>query len=79
MTEDWTQAWREAVVAEGREAGRGCRLLRLVLADDLPFPFRPGHVVVLRHAGQRHAYTVSRADPARRAWTSCSGSSRRGA
>jgi len=63
---DWTQAWREAAVTGNREAGRGCRLLRLELRDGLPFPYQPGHVVVLRHAGQRHPYTVSRADPARR-------------
>ncbi len=66
MTEEWTQTWRKAVVAGSREVGRGCRLLQVEFTDDLPFPFQPGHVVVLRHDGHRHPYTVSQADPARR-------------
>ena len=66
MTEEWTQAWRNAVVDGGRTVGRGCRLLHVALPDDLPFPFQPGHVVVLRHGGHKHPYTVSQADPARR-------------
>jgi ferredoxin-NADP reductase len=66
MTDEWTRTWRRAVLAEAREVGRGCRLLQLAFTDDLPFPFRSGHVVVLRHDGLRHPYTVSLADPARR-------------
>jgi ferredoxin-NADP reductase len=62
MTEDWTQAWRAATVLENREAGRGCRLLHLEVPDTLPFPFEPGHVVVLRLGGFRHPYTLSRVD-----------------
>jgi len=66
MAEEWTQAWRGAEVSGNREAGRGCRLLHLTVADDLPFPFEPGHVVVLRFSGHRHPYTVSQADLAAR-------------
>ena len=66
MGTDWTEAWREAVVAGNREVGRGCRLLTLQVPDALPFPFEPGHVVVVRHVEHRHPYTVSLADPARR-------------
>ena len=62
MGTEWTEAWRDAEVTGNREVGRGCRLLELVLPDALPFPFEPGHVLVLRHAGHRHPYTVSRAD-----------------
>lgn len=66
MTEDWTQAWRTATVTDNREVGRGFHLLHLEVADALPFPFEPGHVVVLRHEGHRHPYTLSRTDPAAR-------------
>jgi NAD(P)H-flavin reductase len=66
MGTDWTEAWRNVEVTENREAGRGCRLLRLAAPDQLPFPFEPGHVVVLRAGGHRHPYTVSWADPQRR-------------
>ena len=66
MGGDWTQAWRQAAVTGNREAGRGCRLLRLELPDELPFPYEPGHVAVLRHAGHRHPYTISRTEPALR-------------
>jgi ferredoxin-NADP reductase len=66
MSEDWTQVWRQASVVANRQAGRGCRLLQLELPDALPFPFEPGHVAVLRHAGQRHPYTLSQVDPGRR-------------
>jgi len=66
MTEDWTQAWRQAAVTASREVGRGARLLELELADALPFPFEPGHVVVLRDGGHKHPYTVCAADPVRR-------------
>ena len=66
MSGDWTQTWRQAAVTGNREAGRGCRLLRLELPDDLPFPYEPGHVAVLRHAGHRHPYTISRTEPALR-------------
>jgi len=66
MVDDWTQAWREAAVTGNREVGRGCRLLSLELRDELPFPYGPGHVAVLRRAGQRHPYTLSRVDPERR-------------
>jgi len=67
MSGDWTQAWRPGQLVANRESGRGTRLLELELRDELPFPFEPGHVVVLRHAGHRHPYTVSRARPERRA------------
>ncbi len=68
--DDWTQVWRQATVTGNREVGRGCRLLGLELRDQLPFPFEPGHVVVLRHQGQRHPYTVSQVEPdARRVGT----------
>ena len=63
---DWTEAWRGAEVTENREVGRACRLLRLRVPDLLPFPFEPGHVVVLRHDGHRHPYTVTQADLAQR-------------
>jgi len=63
---DWTQLWREATVTGNREVGRGCRLLGLELRDDLPFPYEPGHVGVLRHDGLRHPYTLSQVDPGRR-------------
>ncbi|BDU73099.1 ferredoxin--NADP reductase [Mesoterricola silvestris] len=66
MTEDWTQAWRTATVTDNREVGRGFRLLHLEVADALPFPFEPGHVVSLRHAGHRHPYTLSWTDPGSR-------------
>lgn len=66
MGTEWTEAWRGATVTENRAVGRGCRLLRVVVADELPFPFEPGHVVVLRHAGHKHPYTISAADPSRR-------------
>ena len=66
MSEDWTQIWRQATVVGNREAGRGCRLLHLDLPDDLPFPFEPGHVAVLRFLGQRHPYTLAQVDPDRR-------------
>jgi len=66
MSEDWTQAWRQAAVTGNREVGRGCRLLQLALPDPLPFPFEPGHVAVLRLAGHRHPYTLSQVDPERR-------------
>jgi ferredoxin-NADP reductase len=66
MGGDWTQIWRVATVTGNRAVGRGCRLLRLELRDDLPFPFEPGHVAVLRHAGHRHPYTVSRTEPEQR-------------
>jgi len=66
MGEAWTELWREAEVAENREVGRACRLLTLHVPDALPFPFEPGHVVVLRHGEHRHPYTVALADPARR-------------
>jgi len=66
MATEWTESWREAEVSGNREVGRGCRLLTLRVPDALPFPFEPGHVVVLRHGGHRHPYTVSLADPARR-------------
>ncbi len=66
MTEDWTQAWRTATVTDNREVGRGAHLLHLEVADALPFPFEPGHVVSLRHGGHRHPYTLSRVDPAAR-------------
>jgi len=66
MGTEWTEAWRAAEVLENREVGRGCRLLRVGVPDALPFPFEPGHVVVLRHAAHKHPYTVSLADPARR-------------
>jgi len=61
--DEWTQAWRQATVTGNREVGRGCRLLGLELRDQLPFPFEPGHVAVLRHLGQRHPYTVSQVEP----------------
>ena len=67
MSEDWTQVWRAGLLTANRAVGRGSRLLEIELADDLPFPFEAGHVVVLRHAGHRHPYTVSRAHPGRRA------------
>jgi len=67
MNEDWTQVWRPGLLTANRESGRGTRLLELELRDELPFPFEAGHVVVLRHGGHRHPYTVSRARPARRA------------
>jgi len=67
MSDDWTQVWRQATVTGNREVGRGCRLLELELPDELPFPFAPGHVAVLRHGGHRHPYTLSRVRPARRA------------
>jgi anthranilate 1,2-dioxygenase reductase component len=67
MSEDWTQVWRAGLLTANREVGRGTRLLELELADDLPFPFEAGHVVVLRHGGHRHPYTVARAHPGRRA------------
>lgn len=66
MTEDWTQVWRAAKVTGNREVGRGFRLLRLEIPDGLPFPFEPGHVVILRHEGHRHPYTLSHVDPATR-------------
>jgi ferredoxin-NADP reductase len=69
MSTDWTQAWRDVTVTGNREAGRGCRLLRIGVPDDLPFPFEPGHVVVLRAGGHRHPYTVSQADPLARELT----------
>ena len=69
MSEDWTQAWREATVTDSREVGRGARLLELELPDALPFPFEPGHVVVLRDGGHKHPYTVCSPDPARRRLT----------
>ncbi|HJU84758.1 MAG TPA: FAD-dependent oxidoreductase [Holophagaceae bacterium] len=70
MTVDWTQAWRRAEVRENRPLARGTRLTRFHLADDLPFPFEPGHVVALRAETDkglvRHPYTLSFADPAAR-------------
>ena len=66
MTDDWTQAWRAATVTSSRAVGRGTCLLQLELVDDLPFPYQPGHVVVVRDQGHRHPYTVCQADPARR-------------
>ena len=66
MSEEWNQVWRAGWLTANREAGRGCRLLRLELPDDLPFPFEPGHVVSLRLDGQRHPYTISRVLPERR-------------
>ena len=66
MGTEWTEAWRGATVTENRAVGRGCHLLRVVVPDALPFPFEPGHVVVLRHAGHKHPYTISVADPMRR-------------
>jgi ferredoxin-NADP reductase len=66
MSGEWTQVWRQATVTGNRESGRGCRLLLLELRDQLPFPFQPGHVAVLRLDGQRHPYTLSQADPAAR-------------
>ena len=66
MSDDWTQIGRQALVVGNREVGRGCRLLHLELPDDLPFPFEPGHVAVLRHEGHRHPYTLSQVDPGRR-------------
>ena len=67
MSGDWTQVWRAGRLTTNREVGRGTRLLELELPDGLPFPFEAGHVVVLRHAGHRHPYTVSRSRPERRA------------
>ena len=66
MGTEWTEGWRGANITENRAVGRGCHLLRMVVPDELPFPFEPGHVVVLRHAGHKHPYTVSAADPAAR-------------
>ena len=66
MGTEWTEAWRGVTVTENRAVGRGCRLLRLVVADELPFPFEPGHVVVLKGAGHKHPYTISVAEPAPR-------------
>ena len=66
MTEDWTQVWRQATVTGNREVGRGCRLLGLELPDQLPFPFEPGHVAILRLGEHRHPYTLSQVDPAGR-------------
>jgi len=66
MTDDWTQVWRGARVCASRSVGRGARLLEVELPDALPFPYQPGHVVVLREGGHRHPYTVCAADPARR-------------
>jgi ferredoxin-NADP reductase len=63
---DWTQIWRQALVTGNREVGRGCRLLQLELRDDLPFPYQPGHVALLRQEGHRHPYTLSQVDPRRR-------------
>lgn len=67
---DWTQAWRRAEVRANHALARGTQLTRLHLADDLPFPFEPGHVVSLRAetgAGLvRHAYTLSFVDVAAR-------------
>jgi NAD(P)H-flavin reductase len=53
-------------VAGNRTVGRGARLLELDLADHLPFPFEPGHVVVLRLGPVKHPYTLSWTDPDRR-------------
>ena len=66
MGTQWTEAWWAVEVTENREVGRACRLLRLRVPDSLPFPFEPGHVVVLRHGGHRHPYTIAQAAPARR-------------
>lgn len=66
MGGDWTQTWREAAVTGNREVGRGCRLLSFELRDELPFPYEPGHVGVLRSGGQRHPYTLSRVEADRR-------------
>lgn len=70
MTQDWTSAWRRAVVREQRAAARGTQLTVVELGDALPFPFEPGHVVALRletPAGlMRHPYTVCMADEAAR-------------
>lgn len=66
MGTEWTETWRQVELTGNREAGRGCRLITLAVPDPLPFPFEPGHVVVLRHAEHKHPYTVCRADPARR-------------
>ncbi len=66
MTESWTQAWREAIVTDTRPVGRGARLLHLMVPDELPFPFQPGHVVSLRDGAVRHPYTICQADPVRR-------------
>jgi NAD(P)H-flavin reductase len=66
MSDDWTQLTRQATVITSRPVGRGTRLLQLSLADDLPFPFQPGHVVVVGNGEHRHPYTVCQADPARR-------------
>lgn len=62
MDQDWTQVWRMAKVAGGRNVARGTRMVTLHLPDDLPFPFLPGHVVALRDLGFKHAYTVCRSD-----------------
>ena len=58
----WTQAWRQASVRVQRAVARGTQLTEVEVADDLPFPFEPGHVISLRaetSAGSvRHPYTV---------------------
>jgi NAD(P)H-flavin reductase len=69
----WMELWRSARVVENRAVARGTQLTSFVLPDDLPFPFEPGHVVVLRlHTPSglhRHPYTVCGADASRRQLT----------
>ena len=38
MAGDWTQTWRQATVTGNREAGRGCRLLRVAMVLERQAP-----------------------------------------
>ncbi len=61
--------WRAARVVENREMAEGSLWLTLQAVDDEPARYEPGHVLSLALKNtdgslQRHAYTVSSAEPA---------------
>jgi len=65
-----TSLWRPANVIENRQVANGSMWIKLEATDDLPAPFEPGHVLGLGlkydEGTMRHAYTISRSDPATR-------------
>ncbi|MCZ7649136.1 MAG: FAD-dependent oxidoreductase [Planctomycetota bacterium] len=71
MASDENRNWRPARVVENRPVARGSMWLALEADDDRPAAYQPGHVLGLGLQEEdggyvRHAYTVSRGDPARR-------------